>query len=400
MPDKCAAIVVAAGRGDRLGAGCPKALVQLAGRSLLERSLRGLAASGRFARFVVVVPPDQISDPRWASAAEAAACGPPLRLVAGGARRRDSVRAGLAGAGEAGLVAVHDAARPLVSSELVQRVLEAAAAVGAAVPAVPLSDTVIREDDGRLGDLVCRDALRSVQTPQAFRAGVLLEAHERAPAELDATDDAGLVHRIGREVAVVAGDPSNLKITWPRDLAAAAAMLRERAGERGGEAVSETSARRVGLGWDVHPFEEGRSFRLVGVTVAEEFGPRGHSDGDPLAHAVADALLGAAALGDIGTAFPDDDPRWEGVSGSEVLERTVTMLARAGWRPAQLDAVLVTDRPKIAPHRDAIRARLAALLGLPAERISVKGKRTEGLGGLAGGRGVSCQAIVALEPVG
>ena len=400
MPEESAAIVVAAGRGDRLGAGCPKALVELAGRCLLERSLRGLAASGRFSRLVVVVPPDRDSDARWSSIVEASVGGLPFRLVSGGARRRDSVRAGLDGIAGAGLVAVHDAARALVSAELVQRVLDAAEVVGAAVPAVGVSDTVIREDHGRLVELVLRESLRAVQTPQAFRTSLLAEAHARAPADLDATDDAGLVHRLGREVAVVRGEPSNLKITWPRDLAVAAALLRERGGGSGEDAVSEALHRRVGLGWDVHPLEAGRPFRLVGVKVADEFGPRGHSDGDPLAHAVADALLGGAALGDIGTAFPDDDPRWKGVSGSEILERTVARLAQAGWRPAQLDAVLVTDRPKIAPHREAIRERLAALLGLPVERVSVKGKRTEGLGGLAEGRGVSCQAIAALEPVG
>lgn len=399
MPEESAAIVVAAGRGDRLGAGCPKALVTLAGRSLLERSVRGLASSGRFSRFVVVVPADRVSDHRWVSLVEASVAGLPFRLVPGGERRRDSVRAGLDGIAGAGLVAVHDAARALVSAELVERVLDAAEVVGAAVPAVAVSDTVIREDHGRLLELVAREPLRAVQTPQAFRASVLAEAHARAPETLDATDDAGLVHRLGRDVAVVPGEPSNLKITWPRDLAAAAALLRQRVGESGEYAVSGVSGGRVGLGWDVHPLEAGRPFRLVGVTVADDFGPRGHSDGDPLAHAVADALLGGAALGDIGTAFPDDDPRWKGVSGSEILERTVAMLAEAGWRPVQLDAVLVTDRPKIAPYREAIRERLAALLGLPVERISVKGKRTEGLGGLAEGRGVSCQAIAAIEPV-
>lgn len=420
---QAAAIIVAAGRGERLGAAGPKALVELAGRSLLERSLRGLAASGRFSSFVVVVPPEAVKDPRWAEQAQTALGGDvPVELVSGGVRRRDSVEAGLARVTGTELVAVHDAARPLVTPEVVHRVLDAAAAHGAAVPGVPMSDTIFRERDGMLGEIVPRDELRAIQTPQAFRADLLAEAHRMAPGELDATDDAGLVHRLARPVAIVAGDPANEKITWQDDLVAAAARLRTDGGGSvgaagdlegqvnehrgsgvghqavgGGHGLAGESEARVGLGWDVHPFEAGRPFVLAGVTVSEEFGPRGHSDGDPLAHAVADAMLGAVALGDIGTAFPDDDPRWKGVSGCEVLERTLAILRKSGWRPAQLDAVLVTDRPKIAPHREAIRESLAAVLGLPAGRVSVKGKRTEGLGGLAGGQGVSCQAIVAVE---
>jgi 2-C-methyl-D-erythritol 4-phosphate cytidylyltransferase/2-C-methyl-D-erythritol 2,4-cyclodiphosphate synthase len=396
MPADAAAIVVAAGRGERLGAARAKALVPLAGRPLLEWTLRELAGCPRITRVVVVVPPDQVQDPVWDSIVSSAIPHTPFVLVPGGARRRDSVAAGLDAVAGVPLVAVHDAARPFASAELFERVLAEAEVSGAAMPAVPVTDTVIREDErGHLAEPVARKPLRAVQTPQAFRAELLREAHEGAPPELDATDDAGLVHHLGRPVSVVPGDGGNVKITWPEDLALAEARI-----STGAAGAPRTAERRVGLGWDVHPLVEGRPFVLAGITVSEEFGPEGHSDGDPLAHALADAMLGAAGLGDIGTAFPDTDERWRGVSGSEILTRTRALVAGAGWRIAQLDAVLVTDRPKIAPQREAIRERLAQLLELPPECVSVKGKRTEGLGGLAGGRGVSCQAIVALEGSG
>jgi 2-C-methyl-D-erythritol 4-phosphate cytidylyltransferase/2-C-methyl-D-erythritol 2,4-cyclodiphosphate synthase len=324
----------------------------------------------------------------------------PFQVVPGGARRRDSVAAGLARAADVPLVAVHDAARPFASAGLYDRVLAAAHASGAAVPAIPVIDTVVRESGGELAELVPRDPLRAVQTPQAFGTELLRRAHGEAPAELDATDDAGLVHRLGRPVAVVPGEPGNLKITWPDDLALAEARVGADPAAADGSGSRDDGAQRIGLGWDVHPLVDGRPFRLAGVTVSESFGPKGHSDGDPLAHALADAMLGAAGLGDIGTVFPDTDPRWEGVSGSEILTRTRALLADAGWRPVQLDAVLVTDRPRIAPHREAIRSRLGELLDLPVERVSVKGKRSEGLGGLADGRGVSCQALVTIGPAG
>ena len=395
MPEDAAAIVVAAGRGQRLGAARPKALVPLAGQPLVCWCLQGLAGSDRVGRLVLVVPAEAAEDALWSELAGQAVPGLPVRVVPGGARRRDSVAAGLAAAEGAALIAVHDAARPFVTAELTGRVFEAAAATGAAIPVVNVSDTVVRvQDGGVLDEVLERGVLRAVQTPQAFRAELLAEAHREAPADLDATDDAGLVRRLGRNVALVEGDPGNVKITWREDLLAAEQRL-ARASLRGGQGMN-VDRERIGLGWDVHPLVEGRPFLLAGVVVTDEFGPSGHSDGDPLSHAIADAMLGAAGQGDVGSVFPDTDPAWKDVPGLEILRQTRERLLAAGWRPIQLDAVLVTDRPKIAPHRQAICEALAAVLGVAVDAVSVKGKRTEGLGGLAGGHGVSCQAIVRL----
>jgi 2-C-methyl-D-erythritol 2,4-cyclodiphosphate synthase len=204
-----------------------------------------------------------------------------------------------------------------------------------------------------------------------------------------------MVRAIGRTVMLVRGDPDNIKITWPADLSRAEALLAARQRVEG-----EMTAHRVGLGWDVHPLVAGRTTVLAGVVLTGEFGPQGHSDGDPLAHAVCDALLGASALGDIGALFPDTDPQWKDAPGTLLLSRTAAALGRAGWRPVQVDAVVIADEPRIAPQRDAIRAGLARALGLPVEAVSVKGKRTEGLGGLAGGKGIACHALAVVEPIG
>jgi 2-C-methyl-D-erythritol 2,4-cyclodiphosphate synthase len=228
-----------------------------------------------------------------------------------------------------------------------------------------------------------------VQTPQGFATGLLRAAHERAPREWDAADDGALVRALGRPVTLVPGEAENIKVTWPEDVARAESIL----AARGGQGAMPS---RVGIGWDVHPLVAGRSFRLAGIEISAEFGPAGHSDGDPLAHAVADALLEAAALGDIGLLFPDTDPRCAGLAGTDLLQRTAGHLAAHGYRPAQVDAVLVVDAPRIAPHREAIRRALAAALDLPEDAVSVKGKRTEGLGGLAGGKGVACHAIASV----
>ncbi|RMG44607.1 MAG: 2-C-methyl-D-erythritol 4-phosphate cytidylyltransferase [Acidobacteria bacterium] len=386
MASPLAAILLAGGAGRRLGAGCPKALVPLAGRPLVRWSAEALAGTPGLSRLIVVYPagsPERV----WRDALAGLAV--PCEWAEGGPRRRDSVAAGLRLAGD-GTVLVHDAARPLVTVPLVERVARAAERAGAAVPAVPVPDALVRERDGRVEAEIERGRLRAVQTPQGFDAPLLRRCHDAAPGDWDAPDDGAVVRRCGHEVALVPGDPENLKITWPADLARAEAILAARGGGPGSE--------RAGIGWDVHPIAEGRPFRLAGVTVDPSRGPAGHSDGDPLAHAVADALLGAAALGDVGELFPDDDPACAGMAGDELLRRTVRHLAGAGWRPVQVDAVLVLDRPKRAPARDRIRQALAAALGLAPEAVSVKAKRTEGLGALAGGAGVACHALARIAP--
>lgn len=380
-----AAVLLAAGSGRRLATGRPKALVPVGGRPLVGWSCALFASLPEFTEIVLVVPGGSDGD----EVVRAAGLGPRATAVAGGDRRRDSVAAGLAALREADCVVVHDTARPLTSAALVARVLAAARASGAAVPGVAVNDALVRAVSGVVSGEVSRDALFGVQTPQGFRTELLRAAHAQAPPDWDAADDGALVRALGRPVALVAGEADNIKVTWPGDVARAEAILAAR-----GRGVTMPS--RVGIGWDVHPLVAGRAFRLAGIEVSAEFGPAGHSDGDPLAHAVADALLGAAALGDIGLLFPDTDPRWAGLAGIELLRRTADHLASHGFAPAQIDAVLVVDAPRLAPHREAIRRALAGALALPEDAISVKGKRTEGLGGLAGGKGVACHAVAAV----
>jgi len=387
-----AAVLLAAGSGRRLSAGRPKALVPVGGRPLVHWSAALFASLPLFEEIVLVVP----NGPEGSEVARAAGLGLRAAVVPGGARRRDSVRAGLAAVRRAEFVLVHDTARPLATAALVGRVLEAARGTGAAVPGIAVADALVRGVSGLVADEVSRDELFGVQTPQGFACEILRAAHEQAPHDWDAADDGALVRALGRPVALVAGEAENIKVTFPDDVARAEAILAARAAapERRGEREAMTP--RVGIGWDVHPLVAGRPFRLAGIEISAEFGPEGHSDGDPLAHAVADALLGAAALGDIGQLFPDTDPRCAGLPGSDLLRRTVLHLAEHGYRPAQVDAVLVVDAPKIAPHREAIGRALAEALGLPEDGVSVKGKRTEGLGGLAGGRGVACHAVATV----
>ncbi len=386
-------ILLAAGEGRRLGESLPKALVPLAGRPLVCWSADTFVALEELAEIVLVVP---AGDAGRAIADALPTGSVPVRVVEGGARRRDSVRAGLeAASGE--LVLVHDAARAFVDAALARRVLAGASEHGAAVPAAPVTDTLVRDDDGFSGEEVPRASVRAVQTPQGFRRPLLVEAHEAADEAWDAPDDGTMVRALGRPVALVDGSGENFKVTWPADLERGVAVLRAagRLADEAGEAsVNEF---RVGYGWDVHPLVEGRPFDLVGVRVADERGPAGHSDGDALSHAVADAMLGAAGLGDIGTHFPDTDPAMKGIPGPTLLEGAVRAVAAAGWRAVQVDAVLIVDKPKIAPHRAEIRSRLAALLGAEEDAVSIKGKRSEGLGGLANAAGVGCQCVVTLR---
>ncbi len=385
-PDQVAVVLLAAGSGTRLGAGMPKALVPLAGRPLAAWSAAALAPVADV--LVLVVPGGPEGEAIAAAVREVV---PEACVVPGGARRRDSVLIGVLAAAGARHVLVHDAARALVTTDLARRVLDAARTYRAALPAVAVPDTLVRADGAFTGDEVPRAGVHAVQTPQGFERELLMRAHRGADPAWDAPDDGTMVRRLGEQVALVEGEADNIKVTWPRDLERAGTLL---AGRR--ERGDAMSLARTGIGWDVHPLVAGRPTVLAGVTLDAELGPRGHSDGDPLAHALCDALLGAAALGDIGSHFPDTDERWRGAAGCELLARTVGVLAEHGWRPAHVDAVIVTDRPKIAPHREAVREQLARVLGLPIAAVSVKGKRTEGLGALADGAGIACHAVATI----
>jgi 2-C-methyl-D-erythritol 2,4-cyclodiphosphate synthase len=286
-------------------------------------------------------------------------------------------------------VLVHDGARPLVSPALVTAVAQAAAKHGAAIPVVPIGETVKRIEDGRVAATIDRTPLATAQTPQGVRRSILRAAFDRyaADAATTFTDEAALLEACSIPVHVIDGDPGNVKVTLPADLARAEAALSARG-----------ATTRTGIGHDSHPFGPGAPLVLGGVSI--EGAPRlhGHSDGDVALHAVCDALLGAAGLGDLGRLFPPGPSTPEGIASGELLEEVLRRVATAGWRPSSLDLTIVAARPKLGPRLDLIREKVAVALGLEAERINVKAS-TGNLDGMEGaGRGISAIAVAVLEP--
>ncbi len=389
---RVAAIIAAGGRGERLGAGVPKQLLMLGGRSILQRSVDAVLGSDRIDEIVVVLPPDLAADPpdylRRA--------GKTLTVVSGGARRQDSVARGFAALGDrADLIVIHDAARPFVTGSLIARVIDAAVESGAAVAAMPSRDTVKLSgepaaDGGQVfvSRTVPREQVYLAQTPQAFRCDVLRAAIAAGESGTTATDEAALAEAAGCPVRLVTGEPGNLKITTPEDLDLARMLS--------GLGSHRMGTTRVGTGYDLHRLVEGRRLILGGVEVPFERGLDGHSDADVLAHAITDAVLGAVAAGDIGRHFPDSDPRWKGASSLAMLKDAVAMAAGAGYRVANVDAVVIAERPKLAPYIGAIRESLAAVLGLEATRVSVKGKTNEGIGEIGRGEAMAVHAVALL----
>ena len=389
MAEKVVAVVPAAGRGRRMGTA--KQFLPLAGVPLLTRTLLVLEAAAPVAEVVVAAPPGGEEELR-------ARCVAPYRLgkvaavVPGGDARQDSVAAGVewALARGADWILVHDAARPLASPELFARVLQAARETGAAVAAVPCFDTVKRSAEGRRVEATeDRSRLWLVQTPQAFRAGLLQEALDRARRRgWRATDEASLVERVGGEVRLVMGERHNLKVTTPEDLRLARGWLRE------GE-----PAWRVGQGLDVHRLVEGRPLVLAGVRIPFARGLEGHSDADVVAHAVMDALLSAAGLGDIGQHFPDHDPAYAGADSLALLGRVVEMLAARGWRPVQVSVTCLAQAPRLAPYRERMRANLARVLGLEGGAVNLAATTSEGLGFAGRGEGMAAWATAVVRAV-
>jgi 2-C-methyl-D-erythritol 4-phosphate cytidylyltransferase/2-C-methyl-D-erythritol 2,4-cyclodiphosphate synthase len=374
-------VIVAAGRGDRMGTPVPKQLLDLGGRPILQHSVRLFDRHPAVSELVVVLPADRVIE-------AAALVGPTTRrcqVVGGGLRRQDSVLAG-AGAlsGLVDVVLVHDAARPFVDDQLVDRVLSGVAERGAAVPAIAARDTVKQRDPltGCVSRTIARDDVWLAQTPQGFRRNVLEAAFAEAARGGDATDEAVLAERAGFPVAIVEGDPRNMKITTPDDLINARARV--------------SAAPRVGTGYDLHRLADGRPLVLAGVVVSPDRGPIGHSDGDVVCHAIVDALLGAAAAGDIGRHFPDTDPAWKGAAGLDLLSRAVAIVGGAGLRPASVDCTIVLERPKLAPHIDAIRASVAAALGVEASAVGLKAKTNEGVDAVGRGEAVAAHAVAVL----
>ena len=377
-------VVVAAGRGTRMGGALPKQYQPLAGQPVLQRTLARLAAHLRVGEIVVVIHPDD--------RARAAPLLPPgARLVPGGATRAASVAAGLAALPDGlGHVLIHDAARPLVTAALIDRVLDALAEADAAAPALPVTDALWREDGaGGVAGAVSRAGLWRAQTPQGFALPAIRAAHAAAPAE--AADDVEVARAAGLAVRIVPGEESNIKITLPEDMARAAQFLAAQEGE--GRADMEV---RLGNGYDVHRFGPGEAVMLCGVRVPHDRALQGHSDADVGLHAIADAIYGALAEGDIGRHFPPSDPQWKGAASDIFLRHAGELAAARGYRIGNVDCTLVCERPKIGPHAPAMQARVAETLRLGPGRVSVKATTSERLGFTGREEGIAALATVTL----
>jgi 2-C-methyl-D-erythritol 4-phosphate cytidylyltransferase/2-C-methyl-D-erythritol 2,4-cyclodiphosphate synthase len=373
----CAVLIVAAGRGQRFGGSLPKQYAPLRGEYLLRRTLRAFCGHKSISKVVVAIHPDDA-----ATFAEAAK-GFDVRAVHGGAQRQDSVRLGLEAlaADQPDLVLIHDGARPMVSAAVITRVIQGLATADGVIPAVAVADTLKRVEGNTITATVARDNLVRVQTPQGFRFQVILDAHRQAAGEA-LTDDAAVMERAGKKVVTVAGDDSNIKVTTMDDLAQLSASL------------SET---RVGTGFDVHAFKEGDHIMLCGVKVAHTKGMEGHSDADVALHAGTDAILGAIGAGDIGQHFPPTDPKWRGAPSDQFLRYAYDLLTAKGGTLTHLDFTIICERPKVGPHRAAMVARVAEILGVEPHRISVKATTTEGLGFTGRQEGVAAQAVATVR---
>lgn len=394
------AVIAAAGQGLRMGmiGDGPqekKQYVTLEGVPVLLRALEAFESVPAVDEIVVVVPEDDVNwvEAEWLAPRRGRQR---LHVVAGGASRQESVARGCAALSpECRWVIVHDGARPLVTRDVIERVLEGARSTGAAVCGLPVTDTIKRVDGaGHVVETLPRDALRAIQTPQAFRRDILERAHGQEDLLAAVTDDAALVERLGIPVAVVEGDPANIKLTVPADVEEARRLL---AASRPAAAVPLL---RIGQGFDVHRLEAGRPLILGGVAIPWEKGLAGHSDADVLAHAITDGVLGAAGLGDIGRHFPDTDPAYKGADSLGLLRRAVEMAAEAGWAVAQVDATVIAERPRLAPHIDGMRQALAAALGVAPGAVNVKASTAERLGAVGRGEGIAALAVVLLTGVG
>lgn len=381
-----AGLVVAAGRATRFGGGVPKQFLDLGGSSLVERSVALLSARPGIDGVVLVLAPEEIGG------AGARSLPGVIDVVAGGASRAASVANGLAALAGFDHVLVHDAARALAPGSVVDRVLAATLEHGAAIPVVPVPDTV-KEDDGRgfVVRTVDRVPLRLAQTPQGSRVEWLVDALARAAADgVEVTDEAQALERAGRRVALVAGDRANVKITTPDDLALARAVV---GAARPGEL-------RVGTGFDVHRFGEGRRLVLGGVEFPGERGLEGHSDADVVLHAAMDAVLGAAGLPDIGALFPPGDPRFAGADSRLLSAEVARAVAEAGFAIVNLDLTLLAERPRIRDRVASMRREIAAAFGIAEGRVGLKATTLEGLGSLGRAEGIACQAAALLRAEG
>lgn len=388
-----AILVVAAGRGTRAGAGPPKQYRALVGKPLLAHTLAALLRAAPGARVMAAIHPDD--EALYRAAAKELPREFAARLLPpafGGDTRQISVRNGLealAKLAAPAVVLIHDGARPFADQALIARAREAAIAHGAAVPGLGLTDTVKQIDaDGRIVATPPRDSLRTVQTPQAFRFDVILAAHRKAAAagQNGLTDDAAVAEWAGESVYVFEGEQENMKITSADDIAIAEAKLARALGDV-----------RMGQGYDVHAFGPGDHVWLGGIKIPHDKALVGHSDADVLSHAITDAIFGALGDGDIGSHFPPSDPQWRGAASSIFLAAAVDHLRKRGGMLAHVDATLVCERPKIGPHRDAIRKSLAEIMGVSLDRVAVKATTSEQLGFTGREEGIAALAIATIR---
>ena len=389
-----AAIIAAGGRGQRLGADRPKQFLEIGGASILDLSLRALAASDRIDEIVVALPPDYVAATAktWEGKLPK-----PLLFVDGGERRQDSVAGAFARTSpRADIILIHDAARPFVTADLISRTIDAASTHGAAIAALPVSDTVKQVGEAAAGGsrpiraTIARDTSFLAQTPQAFRRDVLARAIAEGQ-HVEATDEAMLVERLGLPVHVVNGDVRNIKVTTPDDLADA-----QRRTEGRNFSPGLTGLMRVGTGYDLHRLVAGRPLILAGVRIPFDLGLAGHSDADIVCHAVTDAVLGAAAAGDIGRLFPDTDPAWKDADSIVLLTKAIGRITALGYRVSNVDVTVIAQQPKLLPHLDAMRENLAAALQVDRQAVSIKGKTNEGVDSTGRGEAMACHAVALL----
>jgi len=409
------AIIAAGGAGARIGARVPKQLLDIDGQSMLARSITAFDTHPRVSEVIVVLPPELVGDEKQ----HLGVTKRPVRAVNGGPRRQDSVARGFDFVStRADVVLVHDAARPFVSAALIDRTIEGAATYGAAIPAIRARDTAKRAQAAMIVETIPRDSIFLAQTPQAFRREVLREALALADRDdVDATDEAMLVERAGHAVRIVEGETSNIKITTPEDLVLAEAIARNLSGgARGfgramkGEAASpmerERASRtpsgpprtgRAGTGYDLHRLIDGRPLVLGGIAIPYARGALGHSDADVICHAVIDAILGAAGLGDIGVHFPDSDPRWKGASSLGMLAHAAGLALEAGYEVGNIDVTVVLEAPKLRDHIGAMREAVARAVGIEPARVSIKGKTNEGVDAIGRGEAIAAHAIALIR---
>lgn len=385
------AILAAAGRGTRLGSATPKQLLALGERTILQRSFDIVNEHDQIDEIVVALPPDLANTPPPFLISTKK----PVRIVDGGARRQDSVAKAFAHVSKsATMIVIHDAARPFATADLFTRVIEAASKGGAAIAALQSLDTVKEATSAPGLTIVARtlprESIYFAQTPQAFTRAVLEDAIQFGRGTLGrATDEASLAEQAGHSVRLVDGESTNIKITTQHDLLVSEALVREARQIPNPQSLIP----RVGTGYDIHRLESGRPLIIGGVTIVHDTGLAGHSDADVLCHAVTDAILGAAAAGDIGQHFPDTDPKWKGANSIELLKGAASILREAGYSIANVDAVIVAERPKLAPHIPAMRANLARALDIDVSAISIKGKTNEKVDALGRNEAIAVHAV-------